>query len=174
MLNILVKVLNESRYDNVSAAELATANKYQFFNAQIHDNVSTLFMMISSEDQDEFKISCDLVKEEHIEYFTTVSNPELNSLKKEMNKIKHNLVNFIEDFMAGYFTATDLNDLKEISEENTAKISEAVKFLSNWIFDFMSRDSTLAKAKYFKQMICAEFNLVEVLLTIIRILSKAK
>lgn len=34
----------------------------------------------------------------------------------------------------------------------------------------MSRDSSLEKAKYFKQMICVEYNIVEVLLTIIRII----
>lgn len=107
VMNILVKVLNESRFTNCTDAQLKQAQNYPFINSQIESNISTLFMLISSIDQDEFNISCKLVKEEHIEYYTTHTNTELNSLKKEMYEIKQNLVNLVEDLMNGYFYPKD-------------------------------------------------------------------
>lgn len=110
VMNILVKVLNESRFTNCTDAQLKQAQNYPFINSQIESNISTLFMLISSIDQDEFNISCKLVKEEHIEYYTTHTNTELNSLKKEMYEIKQNLVNLVEDLMNGYFYPKDITN----------------------------------------------------------------
>jgi hypothetical protein len=107
VMNILVKVLNEGRYEKITEKQHQTANEYIFMNKIIEENISTIFMLISSVDQDEFRISCNLIKEDHIEYFTTNNNSELNSLKKEMKEIQQNLLSFLEDLTSGYFMNPD-------------------------------------------------------------------
>ena len=165
VMQILIRVLNEARYENKSEEILKTAKEHKFFNETLENLIDNLFMLIASTNQDQFYISCRLINQDHIDYYTSTSknNIEIINLKKEMKEIKDNLVFFVEDFMSGFFSTVE-------AQNKNHSIESSVKYLSNWIFDLMSRKSNLAKAKYFKQMICAEHNIIEVLLTIIRLI----
>ena len=162
ILNILNKILPE------------TELKSYHTNQDVKKCIEIIFMMISTVKYDYYSISNSLVSEKQISFFHCRA-ASLQELKTEMVDIKENLINLIDDIASGNLFDKELssNHLVPFSDS----VNKAVKYMANWIFDFMSREVTgitPGNILYYKQMICAENGVIKLLLIIVNLLSGNK
>ena len=86
-----------------------------------------------------------------------------------------NLKNLIEDLMAWNFRdyVVHFHHTKnkvELDKLALELMSQSVIYVMNWIYDFVMRPAEIPDPKYTKQVLCHEFNIVNMVLAVTRIL----